>query len=138
MRQKGFTLIELMVAVIILSAGIIGVMVALGNGVDDIRRIRNMSTVANVLQEQMETVRDASFSDLDDDFHGQTGSISGVSSGSYTINVSGYDADGDSVIEVTGDDRYMRKVTITASWNQGGGTVQRNLVTLVTNSGINP
>lgn len=128
LSDSGFTLVEVLIAVFILSivlAGSLSVVTKCNVFINDIHQL---SVASHLLKKEMEEVRDLSFDNvlaLDDSF-----------------TVSGYDNLFDSLQgAITLDDIYgnnhIRRITITLSWvNSQGRAVSRSITSLISRDGI--
>ncbi|GEM_PF-4659475 len=134
--NQGFTLIETMIAVLILSIGLIGLFTAFSNGPATIRRTAEISTATKVAQDAMEIVRDSSFATItgwgtfsNQDFTTTTGNatqgLANLNSGVALLSISDF------------IDSNIKQVSITVQWaGAQGQTFSRSITTLVTNGGI--
>ena len=134
--NQGFTLIETMIAILILSVGLIGLFTAFSNGPAVIRRTAEISTATKIAQDAMEIVRDSSFATIvgwgtfsNQDFTTTTGNatqgLASLNSGVVLLSISDF------------IDSNIKQVSITVQWTGAQGqTFSRSITTLVTNGGI--
>ncbi|MFH1905522.1 MAG: prepilin-type N-terminal cleavage/methylation domain-containing protein [bacterium] len=134
--NRGFTLIETMIAILILSVGLIGLFTAFSNGPATIRRTAEISTATKIAQDAMEIVRDSSFATItgwgtfsNQDFTTITGNVTqglaNLSSGVVLLSISDF------------IDSNIKQVSITVQWiGAQGQAFSRSITTLVTNGGI--
>ena len=132
-RQVGFTLIEVMVAMIVFSMVIAGGLVGISRGFELIDTTRNYTRSSQVLQSELELLRTlpwATFSVLSDSeltgkFQEQI--ISQFDEGTYKGSV---------VTNMTGDD--LMQITVTVEWAGRRGRVHTlNYITFFTEGGVN-
>jgi prepilin-type N-terminal cleavage/methylation domain-containing protein len=131
-KEEGFTLIEVLITMMILS----GVMTALLScfiyGLNIISRMKQTAVATQIIQEQLEDIRDMTYDDI-------------VSLGSSFDNAgfeqlstwSGCEgASGGIAVESSlGDD--IKKITVTVQWTYRGRAQREDLVTFITREGIN-
>ncbi|MDO9464051.1 MAG: prepilin-type N-terminal cleavage/methylation domain-containing protein [bacterium] len=134
--NRGFTLIETMIAILILSVGLIGLFTAFSNGPATIRRTAEISTATKIAQDAMEIIRDSSFATItgwgtfsNQDFTAITGNatqgLANLNSGVVLLSISDF------------IDSNIKQVSITVQWaGAQGQTFSRSITTLVTNGGI--
>ena len=134
--RNGFTLVETMIAILILSIGLIGLFTAFSNGPAVIRRTADISTATKIAQDAMEIVRDNSFAAItgwgifsSQDFTTVTGSttqgLANLNSGQVLLSISDF------------IDSNIKQVSITVQWTGAQGQAfSRSITTLVTNGGI--
>jgi len=134
--NQGFTLIETMIAILILSIGLIGLFTAFSNGPATIRRTAEISTATKVAQDAMEIIRDSSFATItgwgtfsNQDFTTITGNatqgLANLNSGAVLLSISDF------------IDSNIKQVSITVQWTGAQGqTFSRSITTLITNGGI--
>ncbi len=110
-NAKGFTLIEIMVAVTLLSVGLLG-MAGLTVGIMRSNSLSNQVTTATALaQAKMEDLKREGYS-------GATDSAEGYNA------ISGYPLySRDTVIDVDTPELGMKTVTITVSWNSNASSI---------------
>jgi prepilin-type N-terminal cleavage/methylation domain-containing protein len=131
-KEEGFTLIEVLITMMILS----GVMTALLScfiyGLNIISRMKQTALATQIIQEQLEDIRDMTYDDI-------------VSLGSSFDNA-GFEqlstwggcegASGGVAVESSlGDD--IKKITVTVQWTYRGRAQREDLVTFITREGIN-
>ncbi len=127
-EQIGFTLVELLISIFILSLSIIGTLGVFARGHVYLAEIRQLSIATQAVREEVESIRDLSFAEV------------------LALNPSFTVSAFDQLINPTGllsiDDPYtsndIRRVTATVSWiSPQGRTLSRSLTTLITRNGIN-
>ena len=131
-KEEGFTLIEVLITMMILS----GVMTALLScfiyGLNIISRMKQTALATQIIQEQLEDIRDMTYDDI-------------LSLGSSFDNA-GFEqlstwggcegASGGVAVESSlGDD--IKKITVTVQWTYRGRAQREDLVTFITREGIN-
>ena len=116
MRHKGFTLLEVLIAAIILVVGTAGLVRALNLGLFSSRDIENVDLALNIAQAKMEEIRDTDFVSLSD-----SGPTADVNFSDFNVTVD--------VAEGT----EPMQVDVTVEWDTKGGTADLTLTTLAIN-----
>jgi len=117
---KGFTLIEVLVAVFIIAISLIGLAIGFSNGFAWMKEMEETSVANHIAQEKMEELR------------GGVREIPDPSS-STTILENPYEI----TIAATQVQPALTQVTVTVSWNSHSGkALSRSLVTYFTENGI--
>lgn len=124
-KDEGFSLIEVLIAMTVLgimSMTLIGVLV---HGFNLLSRTKQITLATQICQEQVELIRNKTFDSI-------------VSLGTTYTNdklVSLLNGQGTQAIESSvGAD--IRKLTVSVSWSFRGQTLRKDVVTLITRSGI--
>ncbi len=131
-KEEGFTLIEVLITMMILS----GVMTALLScfiyGLNIISRMKQTAVATQIIQEQLEDIRDMTYDDIvslgssfDNAGFEQLSTWSGCEEASGAIAVE----------SSLGDD--IKKITVTVQWTYRGRAQREDLVTFITREGIN-
>jgi len=146
--QRGFSLIEVMVGLLVAAVLAAGILSAQGFGTMTLRHSRDLVNSTHTLQEAYEYIQGVSFATVDgwgiftnQSFSTKAGqtptSLSALADGSLLMSIGGYDADGDGSVEMgTGaDDDDMRLLTLALSFTgYDGSTHTREISTLVMNN----
>ena len=119
LSKKGFSLIELMVAVAILAMAIFGIFHAYSAGFMGMADARDRTVATNYAQEKMEDIKNIPFSDIDNYIINNNGSIEEISGKIFTIYIES------EAYEVNDD---LKKITTRVSWDEDK---EVELVTLV-------
>ena len=119
LSKKGFSLIELMVAVAILAMAIFGIFHAYSAGFMGMADARDRTVATNYAQEKMEDIKNIPFSDIDNYIIKNNGSIEEISGKIFTIYIESEAYEGN-------DD--LKKITTRVSWDEDK---EVELVTLV-------
>lgn len=127
-NKGGFTLIEIMLAVLIVSIGLVGIAFVFSRGSAFITEIRETSIAMQAASQEMELIRGMDFDDiltLGSSF--TTAGFSNLSNPTGTLCVDNPFGTDD-----------MRRVSITVSWTSPQGrSLSKSLVSLVVRDGIN-
>lgn len=115
-RKQGFTLLEVIIAVIILTGGTIAICRAFSSGLLASADAENVDLALNIAQAKMEQIKNTSFGSLAD--NGPTPDAS-FPNFNVTVNV--------------GEGQNPMQVGVTVSWNVAGGQTNVTLTTLVAN-----
>lgn len=119
MKKNGFTLLEVLIATVLLTVGVVALVGAFSTGmfVSTIN-IENMDLALNIARANMETIKNQNFADIDTDVE-----ISGLVSnlGFSDFTVSGDVAQGDDPMQVD----------VSVGWDVKGEEVSITLTTLV-------
>lgn len=126
--QKGFTLVEVMVCVLILSFVTVATMAMFAKCSLFAGSIRGLSIVNNALNERMEEIRDMPYSTI-------TGlSTNFVATGFNEIN----NAEGVLTINDPFTDDDIKEIVLTVNWaTRQGRAMTKSMSTYMTNDGIN-
>ena len=124
---KGFTLIEVLIAIFIIGISLLGLAVGFSSGLVWIEEVRETSRANRVVQEKMEEIRGTDPADIQSEPEEQIEG-KGLNDATYDINVA----------PVPGISNGISMVTVTVRWISHSGREQsRSLVTYVTKEGIN-
>ena len=113
--HKGFTLLEVLIAIVVLSIGVMSIVWAFSAGMYASTDISNTDTALNIAQAKMEEVKNIPFGDL----------VNSITNNYY---FSGFTTTVDVAEEATG----IKQVNVIVSWPAKGGDVAITLATLVT------
>ena len=125
-KKDGFTLIEVLVTIAILSVVLIALLSCFMHGFNIIFRMRQINIATQSIQEELELVRNMPFDDilsLDSSFTNENLSLLENSTGIIDIENS------------AGDN--IKKLTVSALWSCRGRKMRKDIVTYVTREGIN-
>ncbi len=114
--ECGFTLLEILITIIILTVGVIALASAFSSGLLASTDVENVDLALNIGQAKMEEIKDTAFASLVDS--GPTADAN-FSNFNVTVDV----AEGDDPMQVD----------ITVAWNAKGGQTSITLTTLVAN-----
>lgn len=113
--SKGFTLIEVIITIILLVAGMVSVISLFGTGLFADSQVESRTIAINLAQEKMEEIKDASsYSNIDSFASGKT---------ALTGDFSGYSRE----VTVAGN---PKQVNVIVYWNAKQNEQRVNLVTL--------
>lgn len=135
--RTGFTLVEIMVAIVFIAIALISIASAFTNASHILQKSRHTLTAVGYLQKWAEFYRNESFTDISSiplgTWYSLDVSDAPLLNAASSIYSDGYDGDGDLI-----NDSDIRKISLRISWNESSGTITKNMVTLVTENGINP
>lgn len=114
--QDGFSLLELMIALLIFTVGVIAIIWAFSAGMYAATDIENVDLALNIAQAKMEEIKDTSFASLADS---GPAADSNFSNFNVAVNV--------------GEGQNPMQVDVTVAWNVKGGSANITLTTLVAN-----
>ena len=125
-REEGFTLIEVLITIVIITGILISLLGCFIYGLNSISRMKQTAIATQCVQEQLELIRNMSFDDI-------LSLGSSFSSESLTSmqNSSGIIAVEDSI----GSD--IKKLTVSVLWTYRGQQMRKDIVTYLTRDGIN-
>ena len=114
-RSRGFTLLEVLLTVVLLTLGVIALSQGFSTGMLASTEVENVDLALNIAQAKMETVKDTAFA--------------GIASSGPTAdpNFSNFNV----TVNVTGAD--PKTVGVTVAWNVQGGSTRVILTTLMAN-----
>jgi len=131
-KEEGFTLIEVLVTMMILSGVLTALLSCFIYGLNIISRMKQTAIATQIIQEQLEDIRDKTYDEivsLGTSF--ENDSLEKLSTQSGCEEASG----GIAVESSEGDD--IKKVTVTVQWTYRGRAQREDLVTFITREGIN-
>lgn len=131
-KEEGFTLIEVLVTMMILSGVLTALLSCFIYGLNIISRMKQTAIATQIIQEELEDIRDKTYDEivsLGTSF--ENARLDQLSSQSGCEEASG----GVAVESSEGDD--IKKVTVTVQWTYRGRTQREDLVTFITREGIN-
>ncbi|MBN1872500.1 MAG: prepilin-type N-terminal cleavage/methylation domain-containing protein [Candidatus Omnitrophica bacterium] len=113
-KDAGFTLLEVLIAIIVLTVGAIAVIGAFSEGLFASRTSENMESALHIAQAKLEEIKDTAFDSLAD-----SGPTADPDFPEFDVTV-----------DVSEGDNPM-EVDVTVSWNTKGGEASATLTTLV-------
>jgi len=117
--MKGFTLLEVLIATVIFTIGVIAIIWALNSGIYATSDIENVDLALNIAQANMETIKNQNFADIDTDAE--------ISSIVSNLGFSGLTVSGD-----VAEGQNPMQVDVTVAWQVKGGQTSISLTTLIT------
>ncbi|HLP26202.1 MAG TPA: type II secretion system protein [Acidobacteriota bacterium] len=128
-RSRAFTLVEVMIASLVLVFGIVSAISAMQSGVRAMDRTRKLALATQVLQTEMEQLRLKSWTQLD--------ALAGTSTFTPDSTASGASAF-TCTRRITSPKSDMREITLTAEWRGSDGRPQAaKLITRYGKNGLN-
>ena len=112
--MKGFTLLEVLIATVIFTVGVVAIIWALNSGIYATSDIENVDLALNIAQAKMEQVRNTAFAGLADS--GPTADAN-FPRFSTTVNVA--------------EGQNPKQVDVTVNWDVKGGSTGFTLTTLI-------
>ena len=119
-RRGGFTLVEVIGAILVLVVGIASVTFVFGRGIYGTTDAENLETAAALAQEKMESIRGTAF-----------GSIAGEPRAGVS-GWTGYEREV-TVSEPGGTNSNFKQVVVSVYWSMTGGELSTSLTTYVAN-----
>ena len=116
-RKSGFTLLEVLITLVLLTTGLIALLQATSSGLFSSRDNESELVALNLAQEKVEDLRNKSFANVVNE---------------AKAAVSGF-ADFQRDVVVTTPVANLKQVTVTVYWNASGGEVSENIVSYVSN-----
>ena len=113
--EKGFTLLEILLAILLLAIGVVVLSQAWSVGLLASTDVENVDLASNIAQAKMEEIKNTSFASL---------ASSGPTADAQFSNFN-------TTVAVTGTD--PKQVVVTVAWNAKGGSTNVALTTLVAN-----
>jgi prepilin-type N-terminal cleavage/methylation domain-containing protein len=123
----GFSLVELITAIAVLSIGMLGTIQAYHFGIDKMRTLRESAVASRAVQDQIETLRSKPFAALEDrdhaPFHGPKPDLALLVNATPALTIRPY---ADSALR-------MKQVEVSVRWTgDNGRTMERSATTLIT------
>jgi prepilin-type N-terminal cleavage/methylation domain-containing protein len=132
-EERGFTMVEVMVAILIFGVLITGIATMQGTTLNLIRNNRNRSVAANLASQEMDTIRTTSFTSLP---VGQTVTTRSVDGVPYTITRESEwvakDATAGACDAPQGSEPAFLRITVSVTWNAMRGVEPPSTQTVVT------
>ena len=119
LSHKGFSLIELMVAAVILSLAIFGIFQAFGTGFLGMFDSRDRTVATNYVQEKMEELKNADFDTVVDEASSQI-----IGDIKFSRNVNVEYIDGSTNLIIAGPTN-LKRVTTTVNWTDRNGVTKK-------------
>lgn len=125
-KKGGFTLIEVMITILLLTVVMSAILSCFVQGFDILMRMKQMTVATQGIQKELELVRTMHYSDIlsmDNSFTNDSFSYLDNSSGIINLE--------DSV------GAEIKKLTVSVTWTYRGRQMRKEIVTYVTKKGIN-
>jgi len=125
-RGRGFTLIEVLMAIIILATVLMTLITVFLYGFDVLSRTKQVALATQIAQEEIEAIRNMPFSDiltLGTTFTNEELTRLHHGQGSLALE----DSEGENI----------KKLTVSITWDHHGKQMRKDIVTLITKQGIN-
>jgi prepilin-type N-terminal cleavage/methylation domain-containing protein len=125
-KKVGFTLIEVMITILLLTVVMSAILSCFVQGFDILMRMKQMTVATQGIQKELELVRTMHYSDIlsmDNSFTNDSFSYLDNSSGIINLE--------DSV------GAEIKKLTVSVTWTYRGRQMRKEVVTYVTKKGIN-
>lgn len=126
LKKGGFTLIEVMITILLLTVVMSAILSCFVQGFDILMRMKQMTVATQGIQRELELIRTMHYSDIlsmDNSFTNDSFSYLDNSSGIINLE--------DSV------GAEIKKLTVSVIWTYRGRQMQKDVVTYVTKKGIN-
>lgn len=120
--NSGFTLLEVLIAIVILTIGVVSIIWAFSTGIFATTDVENVDLALNIAQANMETIKNQNFTDIDTDAE--------ISSIVSNLGFSDFTVSGD-----VAEGLNPMQVDVTVAWSIRGGTTSFTLTTLVADYG---
>lgn len=120
LKNKGFTLLEILLAALIFSIGVGVLSSLLGKGIFSLKDVENTTIALNMAQGKMEEIKTSFDKAIDGQEFSETHS-GRVFSGVVELIPIG---------EVTGHDQDLQQVKVRVNWEEHGGETQLSLTSL--------
>ncbi len=125
-RRRGFSLIEVMIAMVVLGIILLTLISVFVYGYNVIARTKQLAIATQVCQAEVERIRNLAFDSL-------TGLGSSFTDPKLSALINGQ---GVRVLE-SGAGADMRKLTVSVAWTYRGQPMRKDLVTFITREGVN-
>lgn len=131
-KEEGFTLIEVLVTMMILSGVLTALLSCFIYGLNIISRMKQTAVATQIIQEQLEDIRNMTYDEIvvlgtsfENASLGELSKWSGCEGANGSIAVENSE----------GDD--IKRVTVTVQWTYRGRAQREDIVTFITRDGIN-
>ena len=115
-HKRGFTLLEVLITIIIFSAGVIAICWAFSTGMSASTDVEDVDLALNIAQAKLEQLRNTAFASLVD-----SGPTADANFSNYNVTVN------------VAEGQNPMQVDVTVAWNVKGGSTNIVLTTLVAN-----
>lgn len=116
----GFTLLEVLIAVVLFTVGTLALITALNSGIFSVSDVEKTRLALNIAQANMEMIKSKSFADIDTDTE-ISNLVSNLGFSGFTVSVN------------VAEGQNPMQADITVTWNVKGGQTNIVLTTLVAN-----
>ena len=114
--MKGVTLLEMMLAIVIVAGAVIALSQAMSSGLLASTDVENIGLALNIAQAKMETIKNTAFASLAD-----SGSVSDANFPTFSVAVN------------VAEGQNPMQVDVTVAWDVQGGQTNVSLTTLIAN-----
>ncbi len=116
LKNRGFTLLEVLIALIILTIGVTAIIWAFSAGMYATTDVENVDLALNIAQAKMEQIKNTPFANLQD-----SGPTADPNFANFNVSVN------------VAEGQNPMQVDVTVAWNVKGGSTNITLTTLVAN-----
>ena len=120
LKKRGFTLLEVLLATVVISVGVIALVSAFSSGLSVSTNVENMDLALDIARANMEMVKNKSFINIDTDAE-ISSLVSNLGFSNFTVTAD------------VAEGQNPMQVDVTVSWNVKGGQTSQTMTTLVTN-----
>jgi prepilin-type N-terminal cleavage/methylation domain-containing protein len=117
-NARGFTLLEVLIATLLVGVGIFAIMEAFNRGLAGVGEVEDYSLAVSLTQRRLETLKDTSFDSI--------GSVAKSSLSDFT--------DFEQQVDVTVAACNLKQITVTTYWDVPNGETNTSLSTYIVNS----
>lgn len=119
--NKGFTLLEILLAIIVITVGMVSVLTAFSRGIFVSATASDFQTASALAQGKMEEIKDTAFASISSEARASVSNFAGFDRAVSVASIPG------------GSGSKLKQVAVTIYWETKGGEISQTLTTYIVN-----